>query len=479
MDNYVVLVATTPSVKGNNLVTEPGVVWLSLRDQLRREVSEASWLASFSEIRPVSFDGSDLTVAVDNVLMKERFESRHLDRMVAVLRQVTGEPGVGVVVEVRDRPGTADALPDPRELYGVAAPTTTTHPRLPPAAEPPPPVAGLDARYTFENFVTGASNRFAHAAALAVAESPARSYNPLFVHGGAGLGKTHLLHAIAHYAHQTSPHTVVRYVSTESFLNEFVEAIRTSNPGSFKRRFREPDVLLVDDIQFMAGKEGLQEEFFHTFNSLHGAGRQIVLSSDRPPKAIATLEERLRSRFEWGLTTDIQPPDLETRLAILRRKAETDGSGAPDDVLEFIATHVTSNIRELEGALTRVTAYASLNSEPLHLQTAQSVLGDVVDIDQRPITVSGIIGATSQYYGFSIEELCSKQRHRALVTARQVSMYLCRELTDLSYPQIGREFGGRDHTTVMHAVDKITKLMGERREIYEQVSSLIAELRQR
>lgn len=459
-------------------MTDAGVLWNTLCARVREQVSEASWLTSFQDVHAAAFDGRKLTLAVENWILKERFEQRHLGRVTGELREMVGRPDAEVHVEVHDRVPTLEAVPDPRAVEHT--PRDVDHPAT--VIEPVVdrvPVAGLDARYTFENFVTGASNRFAHAAALAVAETPARSYNPLFVHGDAGLGKTHLLHAIAHYVHQTNPHAEVRYVSTEAFLNEYVEAIRTSATGAFKRRFREADILLVDDIQFMEGKEGLQEEFFHTFNSLHGAGRQIVLSSDRPPRAIATLEERLRSRFEWGLMTDIQPPDLETRIAILRKKAEIDRTPAPDDVLEFIASHVTSNIRELEGTLIRVAAYASLNDEVLGLELARRVLGDIVDTQPRPITVANIIEVTTEYYGFPEEELCGKQRHRALVNARQISMYLCRELTDLSYPQIGREFGGRDHTTVMHAVDKITKLIGENREIYEQVSSLIQQIRGR
>src|SRR5205807_356675 len=332
----------------------------------------------------------------------------------------------------------------------------------------------LNPRYTFEAFVTGASNRFAHAAALAVAETPARSYNPLFIYGVAGLGKTHLLHAIAHYVHQNYPAYKVRYVSTEAFLNDYVEGIRSNSMAAFKKKYRDNDVLLVDDIQFMEGKEGLQEEFFHTFNQLHGANRQIVLSSDRPPRAIATLEDRLRSRFEWGLITDIQPPDLETRLAILRKKAEREPTHVPDEVLEFIATHITSNIRELEGALIRVSAFASLNRAPLSAELAAEVLGDVLSHNRpRVITAKVILDATSTMFGFPVEELQGKSRRRPLVTARQVGMYVCRELTDLSYPAIAREYGGRDHTTVIHAVEKISALMKERRQIYDQVTELL------
>jgi chromosomal replication initiator protein len=332
----------------------------------------------------------------------------------------------------------------------------------------------LNDRYTFENFVIGASNRFAHAAAQRVAESPARSYNPLFIHGDSGLGKTHLLHAIGHYVRENFPILHIRYVSTETFMNEFVDAIRTNSGTAFKRRYREADLLLVDDIQFMENKEGLQEEFFHTFNSLYEASKQIVISSDRPPKSIATLEDRLRSRFEMGLITDVQPPELETRLAILRKKAEGERAFVPDEVLELIATHVKDNIRELEGALIRVSAFASLNRQPLTRELAEGVLSDLMAADQpRQITPKVILDATAETFGFTIDELCGTSRRRPLVTARQIGMYVFRELTDFSYPAIAREFGGRDHTTVIHAVEKITGLMKERRQIFDQVTALI------
>ncbi|MDP8954768.1 MAG: chromosomal replication initiator protein DnaA, partial [Actinomycetota bacterium] len=287
-----------------------------------------------------------------------------------------------------------------------------------------------------------------------------------------------LLHAVAQYVHQNYPAYSVRYVSCEAFMNDFVDAIRTNNTTSFKRRYRENDVLLVDDIQFMEGKEGLQEEFFHTFNQLHGADRQIVISSDRPPRAIATLEDRLRSRFEWGLITDIQPPELETRLAILRKKAEREPTHIPDDVLEFIASHITNNIRELEGALTRLSAFASLDRAPVSVELASGVLRDILDNSRpRMITTKIILDATSEMYGFPVEELCGRSRRRPLVIARQVGMYVCRELTDLSYPAIARAYGGRDHTTVIHAVEKISALMKERRQIYDQVTELIHTIR--
>jgi chromosomal replication initiator protein len=339
-------------------------------------------------------------------------------------------------------------------------------------------LAGLNPRYTFETFVKGASNQFALAAALRVAETPGRSYNPLFIYGAAGLGKTHLLHAIGHYVHRHYQHDTVRYVSTETFLNEYVDGIRSNTIGAFKRRYRDIDVLLIDDIQFMEGKEGLQEEFFHTFNSLHGANKQIVISSDRMPDAIPTLEERLRGRFKWGLITDIQPPDLETRLAILRNKAERDRSPVPSDTLEFIASHITSNIRELEGALIRVTAYASLNHVPITTHLAEQLLGDLLtDTVVKPRTDDEMLTEIASILGFSVEALRGRSRQRPLVSARQTAMYVFRELTDLSYPSIARLFGGRDHTTVIHAVDKIQRQMKERKQVYDQVTDLIQRLK--
>jgi len=339
-------------------------------------------------------------------------------------------------------------------------------------------VGGLDVRYTFDAFVIGSSNRFAHAAAQAVAEMPAKSYNPLFIHGDAGLGKTHLLHAIGNYVRENFAVRWIHYVSTETFLNEFVDAIRSNTTTAFKRRYRECDVLLIDDVQFMENKEALQEEFFHTFNHLYGASRQVVLTSDRAPKSIATLEDRLRSRFLSGLITDVQPPELETRLAILQKKLEREPSHVPDEVLEFIASNVTDNIRELEGALIRVTAYGSLNNQPVTRELAEHVLSDIVNAGQpRPITPTQILETTASTFGFSVEDLCGPSRRRPLVIARQVGMYLFRDLTDYSYPAIAREFGGRDHTTVMHAVEKISSLMRERRQIFDQVNDLIVRIK--
>ncbi|MGW7044447.1 chromosomal replication initiator protein DnaA [Streptomyces avermitilis] len=344
-----------------------------------------------------------------------------------------------------------------------------------PATGPGEPTARLNPKYLFDTFVIGASNRFAHAAAVAVAEAPAKAYNPLFIYGESGLGKTHLLHAIGHYARSLYPGTRVRYVSSEEFTNEFINSIRDGKGDSFRKRYREMDILLVDDIQFLADKESTQEEFFHTFNTLHNANKQIVLSSDRPPKQLVTLEDRLRNRFEWGLITDVQPPELETRIAILRKKAVQEQLNAPPEVLEFIASRISRNIRELEGALIRVTAFASLNRQPVDLGLTEIVLKDLIPggEDSAPeITAPAIMAATADYFGLTVEDLCGTSRGRALVTARQIAMYLCRELTDLSLPKIGAQFGGRDHTTVMHADRKIRALMAERRSIYNQVTEL-------
>jgi chromosomal replication initiator protein len=346
--------------------------------------------------------------------------------------------------------------------------------------QPPRPAAArLNPKYTFETFVIGSSNRFAHAAAVAVAEAPAKAYNPLFIYGDSGLGKTHLLHAIGHYAQSLYQGLKVRYVSSEEFTNDFINMIRDGKQDGFRRRYRDVDVLLVDDIQFLENKEGTQEEFFHTFNTLHNASKQIVISSDRAPKRLVTLEDRLRSRFEWGLLTDVQPPELETRIAILRKKAVQDRLNAPPEALEYIASRISTNIRELEGALIRVTAFASLNRQSVDLQLAEFVLKDLIPETHGPeITAATIMGQTASYFGLSIEDLCGTSRSRVLVTARQIAMYLCRELTDLSLPKIGQQFGGRDHTTVMHADRKIRSLMAERRSIYNQVTELTNRIKQ-
>jgi chromosomal replication initiator protein len=453
---------------------------------LREQVSDSIWQAYLSGITPVSIEDGEIVLGVPNTLIRDRVESRFLG---LIQDTVTGTVGRDLVVQlevVGPSPQTAEEVLASNRIEASTAPGSAD--RLPAIPKPDRsstqdpsghleyPV--LDPRYTFDTFVIASSNRFAHAAAQSVAESPAQSYNPLFIYGDAGLGKTHLLHAIGNYVLENFSGRHVRYLTTETYMNEFVDAIRTNATTAFKRRYRECDVLLIDDVQFMERKESLQEEFFHTFNSLYGASKQIVLTSDRPPKSIATLEDRLRSRFLSGLITIVQPPDLETRLAILQAKAEHEQVDVPDDVLDFIATHVKDNIRELEGALIRVTAFASLYRQPMSRELAEQVLSDIVSADQpRRITPQVILDATSETFGFSVEELCGPNRRRPLVTARQVSMYVFRELTDFSYPAIGREFGGRDHSTVMHAVDKIAGLMKERHQIYNQVTDLIVRIK--
>lgn len=366
-------------------------------------------------------------------------------------------------------------------------PVTDTQPGWPnyfterPHAIDPAVAAGtsLNRRYTFDTFVIGASNRFAHAAALAIAEAPARAYNPLFIWGESGLGKTHLLHAAGNYAQRLFPGMRVKYVSTEEFTNDFINSLRDDRKVAFKRSYRDVDVLLVDDIQFIEGKEGIQEEFFHTFNTLHNANKQIVISSDRPPKQLATLEDRLRTRFEWGLITDVQPPELETRIAILRKKAQMERLAVPDDVLELIASSIKRNIRELEGALIRVTAFASLNKTPIDKSLAEIVLRDLIaDASTMQISAATIMAATAEYFDTTVEELRGPGKTRALAQSRQIAMYLCRELTDLSLPKIGQAFG-RDHTTVMYAQRKILSEMAERREVFDHVKELTTRIRQR
>jgi chromosomal replication initiator protein len=377
----------------------------------------------------------------------------------------------------------ADESPDLSSPFSTFRAATTTgsqsgRPRIADREATAVEVARLNPKYTFDTFVIGASNRFAHAAAVAVAEAPAKAYNPLFVYGQSGLGKTHLLHAIGHYARNLYPNVRVRYVNSEEFTNDFINSIRDDKSSAFQSRYRNVDVLLIDDIQFLQGKVQTQEEFFHTFNTLHNANKQVVITSDLPPKHLSGFEARMRSRFEWGLLTDVQPPDLETRIAILRKKAIQEKMTTPDEVLEFIASRISTNIRELEGALIRVTAFASLNRQSVDLNLAEIVLKDNFPDDQsNQITSATIMAQTAAYFGLSMEEMCGASRSRALVTARQTSMYLCRELTELSLPKIGQLFGGRDHTTVMHAERKIRQLMSERRATYNQVTELTNRIR--
>jgi chromosomal replication initiator protein len=423
-----------------------------------------------------SEDGTNLLVAAPNAFAKDVLESRLRVVVNEVLTRELGEKtNIAVMIdeniELADLPAPTVVVENSPVATGTTSPKTLGRDASSSVRSEEP--SQLNPRYIFETFVIGASNRFAHAAAVAVAEAPAKAYNPLFIYGDSGLGKTHLLHAIGAYAKELYGNVRVRYVSSEEFTNDFINSIRDDKASAFQRRYRDLDILLVDDIQFLENKERTQEEFFHTFNTLYNANKQIVISSDRPPKQLTTLEDRLRSRFEWGLITDIQPPELETRIAILRKKAAQDKLNAPDDVLEFIASKISTNIRELEGALIRVTAFASLNRQPVDMGLAEIVLRDLIPSDSTPeITAPTIMAATASYFSLTIDDLCGTSRSRVLVNARQIAMYLCRELTELSLPKIGQTFGGRDHTTVMHADRKIRQLMAERRSIYNQVTEL-------
>jgi len=449
--------------------------------------------------KPLTILESHVMVAVPNEFTRERIETRLRSAIEEALSDyftrsirlaITVEPdlelGFAPPDRVDDEDDSLGTTPSNIVPLNVRAQeddtigtslTTESSVRRPDIS----PLAGdkLNPKYTFENFVIGASNRFAHAAAVAVAEAPGKAYNPLLIYGGSGLGKTHLLHALGHYMLQYYADVRVRYVSTEEMTNDFINAISENRMVEFRRRYRDVDVLLIDDIQFLESKIGTQEEFFHTFNTLHNAQKQIVMTCDRPPKALEALEPRLRSRFEWGLITDIQPPDLETRIAILQRKQVVEHLSVPPDVLELIASKIQTNIRELEGALIRVTAFANLNRQQPDVALAEEVLKDLIpDGGQRMVTTDDVKQQTASYFEITVEDLISQSRTHTFVTARQIAMYLCRELTDLSLPKIGQEFGGRDHTTVMHAYRKIKDLMRERRSVYNQVTELTNRLRQ-
>ncbi|MGH9106283.1 MAG: chromosomal replication initiator protein DnaA [Acidimicrobiales bacterium] len=483
-------------------------LWAACSANLRHQVPEPTWNAWLAPLVPLEASGSHFVLAAPNSMVRELVLTRFQPLIQQVLAEATSiaAPDLELVV----RPGLDEPGPeDPVYAAGAVSPASSgsastspagapwplaaAAPAQPPAASYTPPRStpvgqpartdrrdrsSLNPRYTFEAFVIGASNRFAHAAAQRVAEEPAKAYNPLFIYGASGLGKTHMLHAIGHYVYQNFPGLNVCYVSTETFLNEFIDSIRTHGQTAFKRRYRAYDVLAVDDIQLLEGKKETQEEFFYTFNSFYEAEKQIVISSDRHPRAIATLEDRLRSRFESGLITDIQPPELETRLAILRKKSEGERLTVPEHVLELIATHIKDNIRELEGALIRLSAFASIHRVPVTAQLAQDVLSDVIAASApKQVTARQILEATAKMFDLTVEEVCGPSRRRPLVAARQTAMYLFRELTDYSYPAIAREFGDRDHTTVMHAQKKIARLMGEKRQIYEQVTDLIHKIK--
>ncbi|MFT3876418.1 MAG: chromosomal replication initiator protein DnaA [Propioniciclava sp.] len=438
----------------------------------------------FTSAKPLALHGSTLVVAVPNDFSRERVAVRHREWIETTLAAHYGRPiqlAVSVDPSLEDELDTEDASAPalPLEVASHGLGVSAAAGFGPGSAPAPGNGVRLNPKYTFENFVIGSSNRFAHAAAVAVAEAPGKSYNPLMIYGPSGLGKTHLLHGIGHYVRQYLPQVRVKYVSTEELTNDFINAISENRTAEFRRAYRDIDVLLIDDIQFLESKIQTQEEFFHTFNTLHNAQKQIVMTSDRPPRLLEALEPRLRSRFEWGLLTDIQPPDLETRIAILRKKATAEHLSAPPEVLEFIADKIATNIRELEGALIRVTAFASLNQQPVELRLAEDVLRDLIPEGvEAQITPQLIMSQTATYFNISVDDLCGPARTHVLVTARQIAMYLCRELTDSSLPAIGRLFGGRDHTTVMHANKKIRTLMAERRTIYNQVTELTNRIKQ-
>jgi chromosomal replication initiator protein len=454
-------------------------LWSKVAAAVRAQLSEATWNTWFQGVHALDCTDDTLLLGVPSSVAVERIRTSYLGLLADAVQALTGVPHtIELVVSTTPR---SDVEVEPSDLpLPAPAPIVEEGPR--PAENDPAspwPSTQLNPRYTFDQFVIGASNRFAHAAALSVAESPSRSYNPLFIYGPAGLGKTHLLHAIGHHVRALFSSKRVRYVSTETMMNEFVDAMRSKGMPTFKRRYREVDVLLVDDIQFLERTEQLQEEFFYTFNDLHGRGSQIVISSDRPPKSIATIEDRLRSRFEWGLITDIQPPEFETRLAILRKKAEAEHlDGIPNAVLAFIADNVVDNVRELEGSLIRVAAYSSLHRAALTEEIAKEVLADLLPVSRpRVITPEVILEETAKMFGWTVDDLCGKSRRRPLVMARQIGMYVFRELTDYSYPKIAEEFGGRDHTTVMHACEKIRGQMAEKRVVFEQVNELISRIK--
>ena len=461
------------------LVTTAGAqsveaLWRGASERLKQQLSVANYSTWFARVQPVEIDGDLVRLGVPNLFTKQWIESHHRAALEEALRAVAGRAMTVSLLTLETAPEEIDLVAPPSDAPSRAArePSPVPSDRITDAP------GRFHPKYVFESFVIGSSNRFAHAAALAVAEAPASAYNPLLIYGGAGLGKTHLLQAIGSYVRRYHPEQAIRYISTEQFLNDFIVALQRRTIPDFHRHYRAVDILLVDDIQFLEGKEHFQEEFFHTFNALHPAS-QVVLTSDRPPKKISTLEERLRTRFEWGLITDVQPPDLETRLAILQKKSEADNLSVPADVMAFIAAKIQTNIRELEGALIRVAAYASLTRSEVSLDLAENVLQSLLYGGRETrVTEDLVISLTADYFGLSDDEIRSASRSRPLVHARQIAMYLCRELTDLSLPRIGDRFGGRDHSTVIHADKKIRKLLQERRACYEQVQELTERIRQ-
>lgn len=446
----------------------PSDNWTQFRETLKDTVSQSNWRTWLSRLELES-DGDQLVLVAPSEFHLRWVRDKHGDQVDSAFRSVFGADATPKY-RVSDNPPPEQPLP-----LGEDREETTAAPMK--VDQEPARESNLISRYRFESFVVGQSNRFAWAASMAVAEQPGTHYNPLFIYGGAGLGKTHLLNAVGHQATEMYPELVVRYVTSENFLNDFIDSIRRKRPDDFKHRYRNVDILLLDDVQFFEGKEQILEEFFHTFNSLYESGKQMVISSDRHPRNLSSLEDRLRSRFEWGLLTDIQPPDVETRLAILRRNAEFAPRPVPLEVLEHIAGLVSDNIRELEGALTRVTAWSALNRRDIDLETAERVLQDIVTSDDPgPLGPEQIIRTTAQAFSFSVEDVLSSSRRQPLVLCRQVAMYLCRELTDLSLPKIGAQFN-RDHTTVLHSVDKVKRILRSDRAVFDRVNQLSQELR--
>jgi chromosomal replication initiator protein len=448
-------------------------LWSDVSARLREALNDTTYSTWFGEVGGAELDDNTFAVAVPNDFTREWIEGHFLDLIRAAVKDAGGG-------ELRVQLRVVESAPAPAV---AAAPSAVPSAVRPLPAEVTPlrtDVAGINPKYTFDSFVIGSSNRFAHAAALAVAEAPAQAYNPLFIYGHTGLGKTHLLHAVANFVTDHGGGLTCRYVTSETFMNDFINSLRDKRIEGFKQRYRTYDVLLIDDVQFFEHKERIQEEFFHTFNSLYEAGRQIVMSSDRPPRDISTLEERLRSRFEWGLITDIQPPDLETRIAILRKKVKNDQIEIRDpELLTFIASRVSTNIRELEGALTRVVAFSSLTGRALSVDLAQDVLKDVFPQGETAqISIERIQDLVCERFSVTMQELTGDRRSQNIVYPRQVAMYLSRELTDSSLPKIGKEFGGRDHTTVIHATSKIARLIREDRSVYNLVQELTARVRQ-
>ncbi|SOC08076.1 chromosomal replication initiator protein DnaA [Ureibacillus xyleni] len=436
-------------------------LWNNVLAQVEQKISKPSFETWLKSTKLLSYKGSNVTIAAPNSFARDWLENHYVHLIAGILSELTGEDLFIKFVVQKDQDSDSEDLPVPQ----VMQINNNEHLEISPGM--------LNPKYTFDTFVIGSGNRFAHAASLAVAEAPAKAYNPFFIYGGVGLGKTHLMHAIGHYVLEHNPNAKVVYLSSEKFTNEFINSIRDNKAVDFRNKYRNVDVLLIDDIQFLAGKESTQEEFFHTFNTLHTESKQIVISSDRPPKEIPTLEDRLRSRFEWGLITDITPPDLETRIAILRKKAKADGLDIPNEVMHHIANQIDTNIRELEGALIRVVAFSSLVNRDITAELAAEALKDIIpNAKPRMISILDIQTAVGEHFQIKLEDFAAKKRTKSIAFPRQVAMYLSRELTDFSLPKIGEEFGGRDHTTVIHAHEKIASMLKEDQQLQQDIKQI-------